>query len=104
LGGSYNFVLDVHRVKEVLLMNDEIRSKEGPEIAGQSCVNTITRKQFIETVVKRAALAGGLIGGYKVVDKFFVPPAYAQASGGCPGGLGSNCLTNPDTIVGTLFP
>ncbi|HEY9772473.1 MAG TPA: hypothetical protein V6C81_01555 [Planktothrix sp.] len=67
--------------------------------SAKSCDPTITRKEFIDTVVKRAALAGGLVAGYKVIDKFLVPPAYAQTSGGGGPGLGglpSN--TASDTI------
>jgi hypothetical protein len=49
-------------------------------VSEKSCSREITRKEFIDTVVKRAALAGGLAVGYKVVDRFLVPPAYAQTS------------------------
>ena len=51
--------------------------------AQSSCDPTITRKQFIAKTIKRATVAGALLTGCKVADKFLVPPAYAQASPGC---------------------
>jgi hypothetical protein len=64
----------------------------------KSCSREITRKEFIDTVVKRAALAGGLAVGYKVVDRFLVPPAYAAASGGSAIPSHNSNLNSPGTI------
>ena len=45
-----------------------------------SCDGTITRKEFVEKVLKTAAVAGTLIASPKILDKFLIPPAYAAAS------------------------
>jgi hypothetical protein len=42
-----------------------------------SCDPSFSRKQFLELVLKRAALAGAIAAAPVIVDKFLVPPARA---------------------------
>jgi hypothetical protein len=44
-----------------------------------SCEPTLSRKEFVALVLKRAAIAGAVIAAPKVVDKFMVQPANAFA-------------------------
>jgi len=45
-----------------------------------ACDNSISRKEFLATLVKRAAVAGTLVAAPKILDHFLVPPAYARSS------------------------
>jgi len=45
-----------------------------------SSVKGMTRRQFIDATVKRAVLAGTILGGAALVDSFVVRPAYASTS------------------------
>ena len=65
-----------------------------------ACDPTLSRKQFIERVVKGAVVTGAILAGPKVLDKFLVPPAYASASS-CAGPISaSNAVSgNTDTIT-----
>jgi hypothetical protein len=42
-----------------------------------SCDSTMSRQEFIEKVIKRAALIGIVIAAPKIIDRFLVPPAFA---------------------------
>lgn len=76
----------------------EPESGEGPE-QSQSSDPSVSRKQFLELVLKRAGLAGALLIAPKVVDSFLVPPAYAK----CTASTGMVCaedttgMNNSDT-------
>lgn len=61
-----------------------------------SCEQSLTRAEFITRVVKGAALTGGLIAAPKILDKFFVPPAFAGASS-CSVSAGTT-IGGPDTV------
>ncbi len=54
----------------------------------ESAVSGMTRKEFLQKVVKRAAIAGAVVAAPKVVDKFLVPPVYAKVSLTTPPGPG----------------
>jgi hypothetical protein len=54
---------------------------------------TLTRKQFIEKVVKGAAITGGAMIAPRIIDKFLVPPAYA----------GTSSCTLGDSAQGTVL-
>ena len=45
-----------------------------------ACDPTVSRKEFLETLVRRATIAGALLAAPKVLDKFLVPPVYALNS------------------------
>lgn len=45
-----------------------------------SCEAGMSRKEFFELVVKRAAMTGALALAPAIADKFLVPPAYAATS------------------------
>jgi hypothetical protein len=47
-----------------------------------SCEPGLSRKGFIELVLKRALGAGVVLAAPKIVDKFLIPPAYATISTG----------------------
>lgn len=57
--------------------NTEVTLPEQDKLA---CDQTISRKEFLATVLKRATLAGALMIAPQVVDKFLVPPVYALNS------------------------
>ncbi|GEM_PF-2056636 len=47
-----------------------------------SCDSHLSRKEFLRTVIRRAAVAGAILAAPRVVDKFLVPPVYAGGSTG----------------------
>jgi hypothetical protein len=51
-----------------------------------SCTKGLSRKQFLRMVIQRATIAGVILAGPKVIDKFLVPPANAMmpSTGGGP--------------------
>lgn len=51
-----------------------------------------TRREFIEKVVKRAAIVGGLLAAPQVLDKFLVPKAWAY---------GSSCASQATAVADT---
>jgi hypothetical protein len=53
---------------------------ENADTEKRACDSRVSRKEFLTTLVRRAALAGALLAAPKVVDKFLVPPAYAVTS------------------------
>jgi hypothetical protein len=53
---------------------------EKPDESQASSVQGMSRKEFLTTVVKGAAVAGVIVAAPKVVDKFLVPPVYAANS------------------------
>ena len=58
---------------------------QNPQIPGikaekPACDPSISRKEFLEAVVRRATIAGVLLAAPVVVDKFLVPPVYAANS------------------------
>ncbi len=63
----------------------------------QAADPSLSRKQFLERVVKGAALTGGVLGAPKILDKFLVPAAYATSSTVCV--IGENTSGGIDTIV-----
>jgi hypothetical protein len=58
-----------------MVAKDSKESEDRP-----SAITGMSRKEFLETVIKRATIAGAVIAAPKVVDKFLVPPAYAAVS------------------------
>lgn len=48
----------------------------------RACDESLTRKEFIRKVVTRSVVAGTLVVGARISDKFLVPPAFAAASQG----------------------
>lgn len=46
----------------------------------QSSAEGTSRRDFIQQIVKRAAIAGSLLAAPKVIDKFLVPAAWAYGS------------------------
>lgn len=61
---------------------------------------SLTRKQFLERVVKGAALTGGALAAPRILDKFLVPPAYAQTSTVCI--VGENTSGGIDSVIQTV--
>lgn len=55
-------------------------NKASARLGESSCDSTLTRAEFLQKVVKGAALTGGLLAAPRVLDKFLIPPAYAGAS------------------------
>ncbi len=43
-----------------------------------SCAANLSRKSFLTLILQRAAAAGVVLVGPKVIDKFLVPPASAM--------------------------
>jgi hypothetical protein len=43
----------------------------------ESCEPTMTRKDFVAKVVRRATIAGAILAAPAVIDKFLVPPGIA---------------------------
>jgi len=52
--------------------------EESPQ-ASSSCEPSLSRKEFVALVLKRATAAGTIIAAPRVVDKFLVQPAEARA-------------------------
>ena len=75
-------------------------SKEDQELS--SCEPSITRQEFIEQIVKRAALIGTIMAAPKLIDRFLVPPAYAAMSTLCSLDTVASDLTSggTDTLAG----
>ncbi len=61
--------------------------------------SSLSRKQFLQRVVKGAALTGGVLGAPKIIDKFIVPAAYASSSTVCV--IGENTSGGIDSIIQT---
>lgn len=45
-----------------------------------SCDSKLTRKEFLGSIIRRAALAGALVAAPKIIDTFLIPPAEARTS------------------------
>src|SRR4051812_32159363 len=58
----------------------------------QACDKSLTRKEFVTVVLKRAAIAGGVLAAPKVLDKFLIPAAWA---------FGSSCSTSGVAMADT---
>lgn len=41
---------------------------------------SISRKEFVRLVLKRGAVAGAIVAAPQIIDKFLVPPVYAESS------------------------
>lgn len=56
------------------------QSQDDEKMGGQapSCAGDISRKEFLEQVVRRAAVAGAILAAPAIVDRFLVPPVYAM--------------------------
>ena len=49
-----------------------------------SCVNSLTRQEFLKLVLKRGTMVSAFICLPKIVDRFLVPPAHAMMpTGSC---------------------
>ncbi len=57
---------------------------------GTSCDPALTRKEFIQKVLKGAALTGGIIAAPKVLDKFILPALASGLSHCTPAGTSSS--------------
>jgi hypothetical protein len=71
-----------------------------------SCEKTISRKEFLDKLVKGAALTGGLVAAPKILDKFVVQ-SVAAASGNCTigtpaGNTDTSTNSNPGQCDDTL--
>jgi len=62
-----------------------------------SCDRTMTRKEFIHKLVRKATAAGTLLYGAAIADTFIAPPARAQVSG--TGGITTNTIPSSPTVV-----
>jgi len=54
---------------------DDLKNAES-----DSCASSLTRKEFIQKIVKGAALTGAVIAAPKVLDKFILPAVAAGLS------------------------
>ena len=63
------------------MMNDQ-----NPEVS--SCDPALSRRSFVESVVRKAALAGTLTAGALIADAFLAPSPVAAASGNTGGSDG----------------
>ncbi|HEY9772522.1 MAG TPA: hypothetical protein V6C81_01800 [Planktothrix sp.] len=64
-----------------------------------ACDNSISRKEFLASVIKRATVAGTLLAAPKIIDHFLVPAAYAASSTNHQRDTGSNDTANNDTVT-----
>jgi hypothetical protein len=58
----------------------ERENAEDSRQASASCEPTLSRKEFVAFVLKRAGVVGTIIAAPKVVDKYLVRPAEAKAA------------------------
>ncbi|MGH9553004.1 MAG: hypothetical protein ACRD3W_26735 [Terriglobales bacterium] len=83
-------------------MNEELRNIGDAGVS--SCDPNLTRKEFIEKIVKSAATVGGLMVAAQITDSFMVP-AYASGVSSCStadtGGSGADIDTGGNTDVAT---
>jgi hypothetical protein len=84
--------------------HDQERVPAGDSAAAQTQASdpTLTRKEFIKKIVTRGVAAGTLIVGCQIVDKFVVPPAYAQTSGGAAAGCDPAAVAACAPLVCTI--
>jgi len=72
----------------------ELTSAEEP-----SCDPTVSRKEFLQKILKGAAVAGTLLAAPKVLDKFLIPAAYATTSS-CNTADTASCASATDSAGG----
>ncbi len=61
-------------------MSDDRLLADVKDAENTSCAPSLSRKQFIQKVVKGAALTGAVIAAPKVLDKFILPAVAAGLS------------------------
>jgi hypothetical protein len=68
-----------------------------------SCIDTVSRKDFLSKVLKGSVLAGSAVTGVKILDRFMIPPAYASGSVNCASNAdGSSGDTNGNCDIPTI--
>jgi hypothetical protein len=81
-------------------MHEEIKPLHEDSQAKPACDNTVSRKEFLSSVLKRAALAGTLLAAPKIIDQFLIPPVYAASSTNPEQDTGSSDTGSTDTGSG----
>jgi hypothetical protein len=81
-------------------MTDDRLSADIKGTEDTSCAPSLNRKQFIQKIVKGAALTGAVMAAPKVLDKFILP-AVAAGLSSCNANDTQNPLTDIDTNGGT---
>ncbi len=56
---------------------NEVKQEE-PDV--ESCVQGMTRKEFLRTLVKKSLAAGALLAAISAMEQYEIPPAYAATA------------------------
>ncbi len=62
--------------------DDDIEVKQEEEPPVESCVQGMTRKEFLRTLVKKSLAAGALFAAISALEQYDIPPAYGVTAVG----------------------